>query len=1178
MLISSPLNQYKGSAGCDITQVNLECFLMDKTQFQTYRELVDKLLECPSGEELEILETHQNLLNVDFIEVMKGVARELESQQRQNDAYWLESFAAMLSAFIYSSQNKPRKEYLNSLNQVLQAYDDKVLETPPHAQTLKQKLNKLSAGVLRHWGKRALNTASLQVTRRIALMIENHCDRALKSHASDKTGYRLEVAIAGYETILPVFTEMYETQKWAHIKTNLGYAYSRRKLENIATNLEDSIQHLNEALTKYEKYSQRWAHIQNYLGYAYRNRIYGDNADNLEKAIQCYKKALKVDIFEDSPEEKAEIYISLGISYKKRVSENKENNLRKAIKCYQQALKICAGNENKYSEKWARIQHAFGKAHYNLGIIYFYDSREDSVDNFSLAIEYYLKSLEVRKKDSNPIDWARVQHSLGDAYRDKECTKEEKINNLKQAINSYLNALSIYNEENNPYAWAQVYKSLGNAYRKLARENKSSNFDDAIDCHKKSLTILTKIRYPSEFADASFYLGLDYFEAEKLPESYSCFKEAIEIVELLRDEILSDDDIKHKFAENWNKLYRCMVEVCIKQGKYIEAIQYVEGSKTRSLVELIFNRDIENLFPQEKLNLIKEINEKITKLQYKIQRTSNLKTKDKEKLLELRKKRDCLQNEIIGFNEDFDFKSFQSRSLQDNDCTFIQFYITQKQLIVFIFTSTSIEPNVLSFSELSLKQLTDSVASYFAAYEQQKSEWRNQLPYLLQQLSKALHLDEIIAKIPQKTNTLILVPHQYLHLLPLHALPINTSDEKDTQILMEYCPEGVFYIPSCQLYQLIKQRLNSRFHSLFAIQTPTEDLYEHDLGAIGAIKKQFQDAEILKNKQAKKSEIIYFNEEKQTQEINDKLKKADYILFFCHGKFESTSPLKSRLQLADDDLTLADIVAIDFQLKWGSLVTLAACETGLGNRLDIGDEYISLSYGFLLARSSNVISSLWTVSTSATALLIIKFYEELEKGNQIAVALNKAQFWLYKSTVIEFQGWLQQSLLSDAWKITLNKEFLNIENEKGADTRPFQSPYYWAAFRLIGKGESPMSVYESAILTFIDTIRTQCSVDTKHCQDDLNKLVDDLPEEDEDIVEKIEDWLKVESREGFLKAYRENLYGKESFIKLDKDIEMPPGAKGYERDKKSKSKARELLVNAIHEITDGNPNSSDKKP
>jgi CHAT domain-containing protein/tetratricopeptide (TPR) repeat protein len=1149
---------------------------MNKTQFQTYRELVDKLLKCPSGEEIEILGAHLNLLDVDFIEVMKEVAGELESQEQQNDAYWLESFAAMLSAFIHSSQNKPQQEYLSSLNQVLQAYDDKILETPPQAQTLKQKLNKFSAEVLRQWGKTALNTASLQVARRIALMIENYCDRALKSHSSDKTGYKLEVAIAGYETILSVFTEMYEPRKWARITTNLGYAYSRRKFENIATNLENAIRYLNAALPKYEKYSQRWAHIQNYLGYAYRNRIYGDNADNLEKAIQFYKKALKVDIFEDSPEDKAEIYISLGISYRKRISESKENNLRKAIKCYEQALKICADNEN--SEKWARIQHAFGKAHYNLGIIYFYNSCEDSVDNFSLAIEYYSKSLKIRKKDSNPIDWARVQHSLGDAYRDKQCTKKEKINSLKQAISSYLKALEVYTEENNPYEWAQVYKSLGNAYRKLARENKLKNFHDAIDCHKKSLIVLTKIRYPSEFADVSFYLGLDYFEAEKLPESYICFKQAIETVELLRDEILSDDDIKHKFAENWNKLYRCMVEVCIEEKKYIEAIQYVEGSKTRSLVELIFNRDIENLFPQEKFKLIKEINQRITKLQYKIQQTNNLRSKDEKELLEWRKKRDSLQNEIIGFSDDFDFKNFQSRSLQDNNCTFVEFYITQQKLIVFIFTSISSEPNVLYFSESELKKLNDSVTSYFAAYEQYKSDWRNQLPHQLKELSKALHLDEIIAEIPQNSNTLILVPHQYLHLLPLHALPINSSCEEDTQTLMEYVPGGVFYIPSCQLYQLIKQRLNSRFHSLFAIQTPTADLYEHDLGAIGAIKKQFQDVEILKNDKAKKSKIIYFNKKKETREINDKLKEADYILFFCHGKFESTSPLKSRLQLADDDLTLADIIAIDFQLKWGSLVTLAACETGLGNRLDIGDEHISLSYGFLLARSSNVISSLWTVSTSATALLIIKFYEELKKGNKIAVALNKAQFWLYKSTVAEFRDWLQQSLLSDAWKITLNKEFLDIENKKGADTRPFQSPYYWAAFRLIGKGESPMSVNESAILTFIDVIRTQCNLSTNNCRDDLQQLVNNLPEEDEDIVEKIEDWLKAESRKEFLKAYQENLYGKESFIKLDKDIEMPPGAKGYGEGKKSKSNARELLVNAIHEITDGNSNSSNKRP
>jgi CHAT domain-containing protein/tetratricopeptide (TPR) repeat protein len=1175
---------------------------MNEAQFPTYRHLVNKLLECPSGEELEILKSHRNLLDENLVKEMQQVGEELESQGKQNDAYWLQSFAGMLLGFIRSHPNKSSEEYLSSLNQVLQAYDDKVLETEPQVQTLNNKLSKLSAKALRHWGKFALKFAIPQVARRIELAIENHCDRALKSSGSDKTGYQIEVAIAGYETILPFFTYADEPKKWAKIQSDRGYAYSRRILGNRAINLERAIEYLQEVLAKYEKIynleenPERWAKICDRLGYAFRNRIYGDIADNLENAIKFYQAALKVDISEYLPEETAEIYISLGISYRKRIHGDKEKNLRTAIQYYQQALEIC--DRNKYPEKWAKIQNALGIAHYNLGIVYFYSSRKDNVDNFCLAIKFYSQSLEVRNYETNPQEWARVKRFLGDAYRDRECNKEEKEDNLKQALECYKNALDVYTEKSNPEEWAQVQKSLGNAYRKLARSGKLEHFDDAIASHKEALKILTKRRFPNEFADISFYLGLDYYEIyeahkiekiqegyeadkeEKIQRSFDFFKQAIETVEVLRDEIISGDDIKQKFAENWNTLYRCMVEVCIKQGKYIEAIQYVEGSKNRSLIELIINRDVESIFTPDKVQEIKKDNEDITKLKYKIQ-TNQYKKTDEYKLIKLRKKRDRLQNQIIGIGEEFQFKNFQSHSLQNSDCVFVEFYLTRKYFLIFIFTSNSPKPIVLNFSKSELDKLEKWAKSYFERYDTDKFDWQNHLENQLHQLAQILHLDEIIdeisANIPKNFQTLILVPHQYLHLLPIHALPINTSfTEKNTQTLMECFPGGVFYIPSCQLYRLVKQRRNCRFQNLFAIQTPTDDLYEQDLGAIGAIKKEFNDVYILKNEKAKKSELIHLNEENKTPKINDKLKEADCIIFFCHGKFEPDEPLKSRLQLADDDLTLEDIISVDFQLKYGSLVTLGACETSLTNRLDIGDEYISLSYGFLLARSSNVISSLWTVSTSATALLIIKFYEELKIENQIAVALNKAQLWLYKSTVVDFRDWLQKSQLSDAWKIALNKEFHDIENEKGANIKPFESPYYWAAFRLIGKGESPMSVYESAILSFIDVIRVQCSIPANQCQSELSELIVDLPEDDEDIVEKIEDWLKTESRSEFLKLYRENLKANGITIDLDKQIVMPPGGKGYESNKKPKSQAKELLINAIHE-SNGNSNSSDKK-
>lgn len=158
------------------------------------------------------------------------------------------------------------------------------------------------------------------------------------------------------------------------------------------------------------------------------------------------------------------------------------------------------------------------------------------------------------------------------------------------------------------------------------------------------------------------------------------------------------------------------------------------------------------------------------------------------------------------------------------------------------------------------------------------------------------------------------------------------------------------------------------------------------------------------------------------------------------------------MQLADENLSLADIIAY-LKLKNCRLVTLSACETGLTDFTKISDEYIGLPSGFLLAGSTNVVSSLWSVSAVSTALLMIKFYQDLkqQQGN-IALALNTAQLWLRDTTVEGFQDWLSDSQLSLAWQIKLVQYFHQIEAKQGATAKPFEQPYHWAAFCAIGQG------------------------------------------------------------------------------------------------------------------------------
>ncbi|MBD2534276.1 hypothetical protein H6G97_34050 [Nostoc flagelliforme FACHB-838] len=185
------------------------------------------------------------------------------------------------------------------------------------------------------------------------------------------------------------------------------------------------------------------------------------------------------------------------------------------------------------------------------------------------------------------------------------------------------------------------------------------------------------------------------------------------------------------------------------------------------------------------------------------------------------------------------------------------------------------------------------LGDYYNPEDQDQIQWQNQLEEHLKKLAEILHLEEILDQVPKQCNRLILIPHRYLHLFFLHALPVKES------YLIDLLPNGVGYAPSCQLLQQVQLRQRLDFQSFFAIQNPTEDLYqgyERDLGTVTAIKKQFTDANILKQDQANKSAILLgINENIHNVTLNQKLLKANCAFFLYHGYFNFASPLVTEI-------------------------------------------------------------------------------------------------------------------------------------------------------------------------------------------------------------------------------------------------------------------------------------------
>jgi CHAT domain-containing protein len=143
-------------------------------------------------------------------------------------------------------------------------------------------------------------------------------------------------------------------------------------------------------------------------------------------------------------------------------------------------------------------------------------------------------------------------------------------------------------------------------------------------------------------------------------------------------------------------------------------------------------------------------------------------------------------------------------------------------------------------------------------------------------------------------------------------------------------------------------------------------------------------------------------------------------------------------------------------LRPGSLVFLSACDSGNVMPDYRGEDFISLSAGFLATGASAVICSQWPVDSMTAALFSLLFYCNLE-ANDCVAALNSAQREL-RSLTAEMACKIWNSHRSDLkdfdrLDISMLAEILGRPLSQGI--RPFESTYFWASFSLWGLASGP---------------------------------------------------------------------------------------------------------------------------
>jgi Uncharacterized protein conserved in bacteria len=504
-----------------------------------------------------------------------------------------------------------------------------------------------------------------------------------------------------------------------------------------------------------------------------------------------------------------------------------------------------------------------------------------------------------------------------------------------------------------------------------------------------------------------YYYGRVFERTLDFNKAETFYKKAISIIEDIRSKIQTDE-LKSSFMDKRIEVYDRLINLLNRQNKTEESFSYVEKARNRAFLDMLAKRK-ENIsyYQSDSIFAIEErkLSSKLTDLKEKIMRFSELKDSETDSSSLTRS---ILLNEFITTNSEYDqfllkLQTNNSNLLQlikpeicdarsaissiGNNSVILEYWLSQDKLYIYRLTKLGINLVTVPFYARSAELLYEGLV-YFTKRTPKST-------FYLSGLYKIL-IEPIRKDLPENCN-LIIVPHGLLHFVPFQAL----IDGSQSAMVNHYF---ISYAPSASVLKETKKRSRQKESSLLAmaignLSVNGQSPLASSVAEIQDIAPLFRNAETKLENQCTK-DFFTFNSGRYS-----------YIHLATHSVYDARSPLSSYILFNgsndhDTKLKVSDIFGLKLN---ANLVTLSACQTGLGN-ISNSDELVGLSRAFIYAGTPSIIVSLWNVADAPTAKLMSYFYDYL-KNNPTNVALTLAERKLMIS---------------------------------------YKDPYYWAPFILMG--------------------------------------------------------------------------------------------------------------------------------
>ena len=529
-------------------------------------------------------------------------------------------------------------------------------------------------------------------------------------------------------------------------------------------------------------------------------------------------------------------------------------------------------------------------------------------------------------------------------------------------------------------------------FLKAKLEFETGNKEAAVQLYKDFLINPKLIQSKTFYVIALHDLAKYDLKQGNYSQAFDRLSTAIDVVESQRAS-MAFESAKIGFIADKQAMYSDIVLSAIKLQNYEEAFNYVERGKSRALVDMLANKKqfkakgIDNkrvTLDTDSLSTELGLESELALSHHELKQSGTRALK--RKVTQIKKTSpevaSLISVDTMGLSD-------IQKSLSSNE-TLIEYFGTSdnQSLYVFVIQSNSIKVRVLS-----VNQLEENISSLRSALLKPNSNhYEKYSRALYQDLFKPLERDVA-------NSELVIVPHGPLNYLPFNVL----KDEQGRFLIDQY---NVRKLPSASVSKYLEPKRLERFE-IVALGNP--DVGDSSLRLPGAEREVRQ----ISNRFELSS--MYLGKDANETVLKNQYMSADIIHIASHGEFNAESPLDSRLLLASDtqndgSLTVREIYDLNLN---ANLVTLSACETGLGD-VRTGGDVLGLTRSFMFAGTQNVVASLWIVDDKATQHLMTDFYSEL-KTETVRKSLRQAQ--------------------------------LRVKKRPG-----YQHPFFWAAFEVTGTG------------------------------------------------------------------------------------------------------------------------------